>query len=375
MRRESSRILLIEILLLIVSFWGLFTDHFNLLLYLVLLMIPLITSLFILGVEKRGERLTKDSLLLLLIGSISYYLITYVMGYFTGFLKSSYSHNIGSIIYNVGLWSLFIVFVEVIRGMILKKGKYYKGLIGLSVVVFSILEIATAMNIFNISNKLMLFDNIFSIIIPIITKNILMTYIGYKTSYTNNIIYRFIMEIPIYIVPIIPDIGDYLRNLILILLPLFLIYWHMISFNKSRKITNSRSLRLKRMIEIILDIIIGILLIIIVVLVSGVFRFVALTIGSGSMTGTIDKGDVVIIDKGAKDYKEGDIVAFRKNNYVLVHRIVYVGENGYNTKGDYNKNRDNWLVEDKDIMGKYVFKIKYVGWLTVKVNEFLFGGD
>lgn len=375
MRRESSRILLIEILLLIISLWGLFTNHFNLLLYLVLLLIPLITSLFILGVEKRGERLAKDSLLLLLIGSISYYLITYIMGYFTGFLRSGYSHSIGSILYNVGLWSLFIIFVEVIRGMILKKGKYYKELIVFSVIVFSILEIATAMSIFNISNKLVLFDNIFGIIIPIITKNILMTYIGTKTSYINNIIYRFIMEIPIYILPIIPDIGDYLRNLILILLPLFLIYWHMNSFNTSRKITNSRDLRIKRIIEKVLDIIIALLLIIVVVLVSGVFRFTALTIGSGSMTGTIDKGDVVIIDKKANNYKEGDIVAFRKNNYVLVHRIVYVGENGYNTKGDYNKNRDNWLVSEDDIIGKYIFKIKYVGWLTVKVNEYLFGGD
>ena len=137
MGKESSRILLIEILLLIVGVWGLVTTQFNLLIYLIILLFPLVTSLLLLGVEKRGERLTKDSLLILLIGSISYYLITYIIGYFSGFLRTGYSHSISGIIYNVGLWSIFIIFTEVMRGMIIKKGKYYKGLVIFSIFVFS----------------------------------------------------------------------------------------------------------------------------------------------------------------------------------------------------------------------------------------------
>ncbi len=199
MRNESSRILLIEILLLIVSLWGLFTSQFNLLLYLILLIVPLVLTIYLLGVEKRGERLTKDSLLILLIGSISYYLITYIIGYFSGFLRSGYSHDLGSIIYNISLWSIFVIIIEFIRGIIIKKGKYYNKLIYFSIFVFTILEVVTSMSIYNIISKMVLFDTIFSVIIPIFTKNLLMTYICYHADYKNNIIYRLIMELPIYV--------------------------------------------------------------------------------------------------------------------------------------------------------------------------------
>jgi len=373
MGKESSRVLLIEILLLIVGVWGIVTFHFNLLIYLILLLFPLVTSLLLLGVEKRGERLTKDSLLILLIGSISYYLITYIIGYFSGFLRTGYSHNIGNIIYNVGLWSLFIIITEVMRGMIIKKGKYYKGLIVLSVFVFSILEIVTYVSIYNIISKRILFNLLFAIIIPIVTKNVLMTYVADKASYKNNIVYRLIMEIPIYIVPIVPDIGDYLRNLSLLILPLILLYCHNYDYYESRKIKIGKNLHRNRILNTICDIIIMIVLVCMIVLVSGKFRFIALTIGSGSMSNTIDKGDVVIIDKNS-NYSVGDIVAFKKGRRILVHRIVYKSENGYNTKGDNNKNRDNWLVTNDDIVGKYMFKIKYIGWLTVWTNEWLNGG-
>ena len=375
MGKESSRILLIEIILLIISFWGLLTSHFNLLLYNILLIVPLMTSLFLLGIYKRGERLTKDSALLLLIGSISYYLITYIIGYFSGFLRTSYSHNLGSVFYNVLLWGSFIVITELIRGMIIKKGKYYKKLIIFSIFVFSILEIVTNISIYNIISKRVLLDFVFSITLPIVTKNLLMTYVCYHTSYKNNILYRMVMEIPIYIVPIVPDIGDYLRNVCLIMLPMILINWHENSFFSSREIKSGKMLHKNSKIQSVCDIIIMIVLCIMIALVSGVFRFAAYTIGSESMTGTINKGDVVIIDKGNNNnYQVGDIIAFRKSGRILVHRIIYKSENGYNTQGDFNKNKDNWLVAEKDIVGKYVFKVRYIGWLTVKFNEWLSGG-
>ncbi len=373
MGKESSRILLIEILLLIVGVWGLVTTQFNLLIYLIILLFPLVTSLLLLGVEKRGERLTKDSLLILLIGSISYYLITYIIGYFSGFLRTGYSHSISGIIYNVGLWSIFIIFTEVMRGMIIKKGKYYKGLVIFSIFVFSLLEIVTSASIYYIFSKKVLFNLFFTIVIPVVTKNILMTYVADKASYKNNIVYRLIMEIPIYIIPIVPDIGDYLRNLSLLVLPLILLYCHNYNYYESRKIKNGKNLHRNRILNTICDIIIMIVLVCMIVLVSGKFRFIALTIGSGSMSNTINKGDVVIIDKNS-NYNVGDIVAFKKGRRILVHRIVYKSENGYNTKGDNNKDRDNWLVAEGDIIGKYMFRIKYIGWLTVWTNEWLNGG-
>ena len=92
------------------------------------------------------------------------------------------------------------------------------------------------------------------------------------------------------------------------------------------------------------------------------------------MKGTIDKGDVVFLDKYNKTYKIGDVIAFEYGGTTIIHRIVDInkGENiTYVTKGDYNNSKDSWLVYPKDIKAKCKFKIKYLGWPTVLLSEFL----
>ena len=117
----------------------------------------------------------------------------------------------------------------------------------------------------------------------------------------------------------------------------------------------------------------------VVILVSGIGRYIVYTIGSGSMEPTIDVGDVVIIDKKDKEYVENDIIAFYHNDVILVHRIISVYEDDfgtyYQTKGDNNESSDSWLVKEKEIVGTYKLRIRWIGWPTVKLNEWLLGGE
>ena len=51
------------------------------------------------------------------------------------------------------------------------------------------------------------------VVIPCISKNILFNYFTLKFGYLTNICYRVIMELTVYIVPILPNINIYLDSI------------------------------------------------------------------------------------------------------------------------------------------------------------------
>ena len=74
-------------------------------------------------------------------------------------------------------------------------------------------------------------------------------------------------------------------------------------------------------------------------LMSCKFQYGMLVIGSGSMSGEIEKGDAIIYRQyKEKDIAIGDIVVFEKDNSRIVHRIVDIKQSDgivkYYTKGD-----------------------------------------
>lgn len=90
----------------------------------------------------------------------------------------------------------------------------------------------------------------------------------------------------------------------------------------------------------------------------------AFVIISGSMIPEIQIGDIAIVNN--TDLCDvGDIIAFRRNSTVIVHRIVkemYVNDAVmYQTKGDNNNVADAELVDISSIEGVYIGKIPYVG--------------
>ena len=90
-------------------------------------------------------------------------------------------------------------------------------------------------------------------------------------------------------------------------------------------------------------------------------------------------GDVAIIQKcGANDVNVGDIIEYQMDGYTVIHRIVEKkqrnGEFYFVTKGDNNNLPDSEEVREDQLIGKVIFKIKYLGypaiWLhIVQENE------
>lgn len=110
--------------------------------------------------------------------------------------------------------------------------------------------------------------------------------------------------------------------------------------------------------------------------VSNLAGFTPLTVQSDSMVPTFDENDLIFIQQcDPSSLQVGDIVTFHAiidNQYALnTHRIIAINEvsglNSYTTKGDNNELADQHVIADGDIVGKYVFKIPYLG----KVIDFL----
>lgn len=377
MKTQFKKVFIVEILLFLLSLSHFFIFKISNS-FLLLLELSIITGViyYFFKVDRREERVKKDLLLLILIVTISYYVITYFLGFFIGFVYSNYSRSFIGILRNIFVSSLMVLSIEIMRECIIKSAKYYKFLIILSSLIFFLLEVITQISFNNIHSGVELVQFIMVIVIPYISKNIFLTYSTYYTDKTNSIVYNLIMTLPNFILPVFPDLGDYIGTLLLTTLPLILVaVSYKMFFYKREKIVDSRWQAKFSNIQKMFTTSLLFLLILIVYLVGGFGRFIALAIGSESMTGAINKGDVIIIDKRKKEYKKKDIIAFSQNGEIIVHRVIDIVEKDdgvyYQTKGDANNGEDPWLVDDKAIVGQEKFRILFLGLPTVALSELI----
>jgi len=100
-----------------------------------------------------------------------------------------------------------------------------------------------------------------------------------------------------------------------------------------------------------------------------------LTILSGSMTGTYDIGDVVVV-KPVKtaDLKVGDVITFQPfsdDPSLTTHRIkaITYGSRGeqFVTQGDANNAPDLKPIGEDQVQGKVWYSVPKVGWISVWV--------
>jgi signal peptidase len=268
-----------------------------------------------------------------------------------------------------------IILEELSRYIILTKGKKNNLIIILSIILFTIFDTIISVNLYDITNKLGIFEFIVLIFLPSISKNILLTFVSNKAGYKPCILYRAVLELIIYIVPIYANLGDYFDSILKIVFPLILLLKLSITFKMKEK----QDIRKKRTIPKVVLILLLISLATMVSLVSGYFKYHLLVIASGSMEPYIEIGDSVLVEKLDQDelseIKEHDILVYQYDNKIIVHRVVKVTRNGnkymYQTKGDNNSEEDNWLVYENQIIGIVKFRIKYIGYPSVLLNNYL----
>lgn len=328
-------------------------------------------SIYLLGFRKcKNNYMNQNITQVVLVYLIIAFVLMYGLGLFTGFLKNAYSMS--KLFGNVFAPVLIIVLIEMFRYVVIWANRDDKVIVFLVTIVITVFEIAIGIRNLPLNDYEMLFRLSATVIIPAIVKNAVMSYLCYHVGYRVTLLYRLIMDVYTFVIPIIPNYGEYLQSLLLITIPI-VIYINAFS------LIDERNQKVEHIFAksnfTLLDLPVAIVVLVLACLISGFFPHYMIGIGSDSMSPKINKGDAVIIEKlKAKDkLKKGDIIAYDKDSKIIVHRIVKVkeekGKTVYVTKGDINNSADSRYVKRKQIKGVVKVRIPLIAYPTVWLTE------
>lgn len=89
-----------------------------------------------------------------------------------------------------------------------------------------------------------------------------------------------------------------------------------------------------------------------------IFGYSIFSTETGSMSPTMEKGDIVFVKIG-EDVQEKDIITYKKENSFITHRIIKIDGESIIAKGDNNNTQDEPITQDA-IVGKVSFIINNV---------------
>ncbi|MEG1009983.1 MAG: S24 family peptidase [Clostridia bacterium] len=91
---------------------------------------------------------------------------------------------------------------------------------------------------------------------------------------------------------------------------------------------------------------------------ANVFGYTYFQVKTGSMTGEIEKDDLIIV-KLTNKVVENDIITFKDNKDFITHRLIKINNNQLLTKGDANNTLDE-PINKTQVIGKVVFVVSTV---------------
>lgn len=353
--------------LLVINKFFYLLEYFDLIFYFLVLLL----FIFLFGRPKNKNYLKRISIRYIIMLLLFYVLVVYLLGFFTGFTKSIYSFNLTVILSNIVPIFLMVLFQEYSRFIVANKSFNHIGPYIFFTISYILIEIFNSYINTEFNNLFQLFNFTCLIILPIIAKQTVSSYLTYKISYTPTLIYNLAFAIAPFVLPIIPDLGNYLNSIFGILFP-FIIF---LSMKKLVEYNNLDSVKIARSFIKIICIPIIFFSLVLIILISGVFSYKLIAIGSDSMNPVYYKGDAIIYKKeNPSDIKINDILVYSNNNEIITHRVKRIVKRGnqlyFQTKGDNNKDADVNLVESSNVLGTVKYIVKYVGYPTIWMNEF-----
>lgn len=336
--------------------------------------VSLIILLLSFGWKKDHNYLKKYTIRSLISLMMTYIILIYGLGIILGFNKGYLALNL-DFYKSLFVTVVLIVELEVVRYLIARNSLDSK----MPLIVFTILSVLLGVlleiNIENVISSEEKFIFLSTIILPIIAQEMLCSYLTYKISYVPSLIFKFVIKLYFFVMPIVPNLGDYIYSSINVLYP-YIIY---MIVNRAVVKYEKIKANFKKANITIFSIPLLLFFIVLIILVSGIFRYRLIAIASNSMQPAYSRGDAVIYKKiEPEDVEIGDILAFTKEGRIITHRVtkkahknnIYV----FNTKGDNNEVEDAFTTSEANILGKVTFSFKYIGYPTVIINE-IFGKE
>lgn len=375
MKGNSKRLLFFEVLIIIIVLLNNFVSSIlSGYIEVIFLIALLIMFCLIFGFEKDRHHLWRNICIEIVIYLLIFFILYYALGLLVSFTKTNNYYNLSAFINILMPLVLIIVFKEILRYMMISKSLGNKYIITLTCILFIFIDLIGKCNILTFRDKYSIFIFIATVFLPIVSKNVVCTYISSKVGYKPVILYLLITELFGYLIPITPNPNQYIYSIIWLIMPFVLLYRLYLYFGRNEHDVKLESNYNQR--KIIRLIVPTIIVAILVYFVSGYFHYHAIVVASGSMETSISKGDIVIVEKidGNTDLLElKQVIAYNYNQKIVVHRLIKMidvdGKTIYYTKGDANNDIDNYKITKDMIIGIVNFKIPYIGYPTVWLNE------
>lgn len=373
MKKGYKRLLIFSFLLtailLINTFIVNYLSKYTMVLFLAIL-IFIFKVRFVL--EKDNHRYMKDIFFELFLYIMMFFILFYLLGLVVGLTKPANYYSLKALVNIIIPLILYIILREYFRYNMLSKADGNLFCTVLVVILFILMDISDSFYYTKFDSQYAVLKFIAISLFPTISKNISYTFVSKKMGYKPVIVFDLIITLYAYLLPLIPNPSEYVMSIILLIVPI-LFAVRIINFFERRKDykipSDYHKVKFKGMLVPM------IIIMALTYFYSGYFRFYAIAIASGSMTPEILKGDVVIVDQKLphKQLELEDVIAYRKEDIIVVHRLVkrleVGGEYIYYTKGDANSNIDDIMIKDDMIIGKVVKRIPYVGLPTVWFND------
>lgn len=315
---------------------------------------------------------TQQVLLIITVCALVYVMIYYLTGIKFGFYKNPYSLSVGNFFKYVLPIAAVIVFTEIVRFvMMAQNSKLARVLCYFSCVIA---EILITSNIPSVTSFNRFMDLVAGALFPALISNLLYNYLTKRYGLYPNLVFRLLITLHAYILPIKSGISDSLVNFFKLLLPIVIYIFIDSLFEKKRRYALGNRSRFYRVMSGTLTVIIVVLMCGTIMLISNQFYYGAYVIATDSMTGELNRGDVAIYESYEDQLiKEGQVIVFEQGNSRIVHRVVDIkiinGNSRYYTKGDVNENLDVGYITDSEIVGLVNLKLPYLGYPTLWVRN------
>ena len=328
-----------------------------------------IVLFFTLGTLYTNTKLRKKIIQYTTVATLTYLIVYMLSGLFVTFGENPYSTTLKGLIIN--LWSLGIpIFAKEYIRYKLINNVYDRDKVKFAILisaVYIIIDIQYTSFIGQTIATLTIVKYISQVIIPNIAKNVLFSYIAIQGDYLPAILYQLVTNLYYWVSPILPNSPWAMTAIIDTVIPIILFLY--IRYEKVKLVPQKdRRMVIDTNPGSVIPLVITIVLVIWFAL--GIFPVKPIAIATGSMEKEICVGDVAIIKKcNSNDVNVGDIIEYQMEGYTVVHRIIEKRQNNgrfsFITKGDNNNAPDRDEVKEDQLIGKVIFKIKYIGYPAI----------
>ena len=324
------------------------------------------------GKSYQKSRIKKEVIQYILIAVIIYILTYMISGLFITFGNNPYFTTVKGFLINLWIFGTVIISKEYIRYRLINNvyENDKKEIAILVSLIYIIIEIELNKYINTKITLLFALKDICQNLIPLIAKNVLYSYISMKSDWKPASIYELFTKLYLWLSPILPNAPWIMVAIIETTIPTILFFYIRYANSKNSEIKSRQEIENvnpKNSIPLV------VLVILVIWFTIGVFPVKPIAVASGSMEKELYVGDVVIVKKcNANDIVNGDIIQYQMKGYTVIHRVIEKkqknGEYYFTTKGDNNPSEDKESVKEDQVLGKVIFKVKYLGYPAIWLN-------